>query len=184
MVDQGTGGRVSSLGYDIAGKTGTAGVGDEIRSAWFVAYTKQVSTAVMFVAGEGGSGDLDPYKRPGDGTFFGGTYPAMLWADVMKVAMDGLKNEPFPEPAYVNNGRTPSPTATVTTTTPTATPTNTPTPTATTTTTTSVPTAPATSATTTTAPPEPSVSVTTSAPPGGGKPSASKPGGPPTPSSS
>ena len=184
VVDQGTGGRVSSLGYDIAGKTGTAGVGDEIRSAWFVAYTKQVSTAVMFVAGEGGSGDLDPYKRPGDGTFFGGTYPAMLWADVMKVAMDGLKNEPFPEPAYVNNGRTPSPTATVTTTTPTATPTNTPTPTATTTTTTSMPTAPATSATTTTAPPEPSVSVTTSAPPGGGKPSASKPGGPPTPSSS
>lgn len=104
VVEQGTGGRVANLGYDIAGKTGTSGVGDAITSAWFVAYTKQISTSVMFVAGDGGNADLDPYKRPGDGTFFGGTYPAMVWADYMKVALKGQKNIPFAEPAWVNSG--------------------------------------------------------------------------------
>ncbi|CAI9403079.1 transglycosylase domain-containing protein [Aestuariimicrobium sp. T2.26MG-19.2B] len=104
VVKQGTGGRVADLGYDVAGKTGTSGVGTAITSAWFVAYTKQISTSVMFVAGDGGNGDLDPYKRPGDGTFFGGTYPAMVWADYMKVAMKGQKNIPFAPPVWVNSG--------------------------------------------------------------------------------
>ena len=61
VVNEGTGARVSSLGRDIAGKTGTAGVGDDVLSSWFVAYTKQVSTAVMYVAGDAGTADLDPY---------------------------------------------------------------------------------------------------------------------------
>lgn len=122
VVEQGTGGRVANLGYDVAGKTGTSGVGDAITSAWFVAYTKQISTSVMFVAGDGGNGDLDPYKRPGDGTFFGGTYPAMVWADYMKVAMKGQKNIPFAEPEWVNVGKEKNPSPTPTSATPSATP--------------------------------------------------------------
>ncbi|MGJ6980657.1 transglycosylase domain-containing protein [Aestuariimicrobium soli] len=132
VVKQGTGGRVADLGYDIAGKTGTSGVGDAITSAWFVAYTKQISTSVMFVAGDGGNGDLDPYKRPGDGTFFGGTYPAMVWADYMKVAMKGQKNIPFAEPAWVNSGSSKDSTVNPSSDSPTPTPTSdspTPTPT-------------------------------------------------------
>ncbi|WP_203568893.1 transglycosylase domain-containing protein [Aestuariimicrobium ganziense] len=108
VVDQGTGGRVRDLGHDIAGKTGTSGIDDTITSAWFVAYTKQISTAVMFVEGDAGNGDLDPYKRPGDGTFFGGTYPAMVWADFMKLALEGQENQPFDPPAWVNTDKEPS----------------------------------------------------------------------------
>lgn len=108
VVDQGTGGAVRNLGFDIAGKTGTSGVGDAITSAWFVAATRQISTSVMYVAGDQGTGDLDPYKRPGDGTFYGGTYPALTWADYMKVAMAGKENQPFTEPAWVNGGKEPS----------------------------------------------------------------------------
>lgn len=102
VVEQGTGSSVSDLGVEIAGKTGTSGVGDKITSAWFTAATRQVSTAVMYVAGDGGNGDLDPYKRPGDGTFFGGTYPAQTWADYMRVAIKQYKDEPLAEPDWVN----------------------------------------------------------------------------------
>ncbi len=97
VVSEGTGARVSRLGHEIAGKTGTAGVEDEIQSAWFVAYTRNYCTAVMFVVGDSGTGDLDPYKRPGDGTFYGGTYPAMVWADIMKVVLEGEEKVPFDE---------------------------------------------------------------------------------------
>lgn len=102
VVEEGTGRAVSDLGFEVAGKTGTSGVGDDITSAWFVAYTRQISTAVMYVAGDGGNSDLDPYRRPGDSTFFGGTYPALTWADYMRVAMEGLPRESFAEPDWVN----------------------------------------------------------------------------------
>ena len=95
VVEQGTGAAVSRLGYQVAGKTGTNGVGDKITSAWFVAYTKQISTAVMFVAGDGGTDDLDPFHAPDNPTFFGGTYPARTWAAVMDVAMKGKEHERF-----------------------------------------------------------------------------------------
>lgn len=121
VVTQGTGTAVSGLGHDIAGKTGTAGVGTSIVSAWFVAYTKQISTAVMYVAGDSGNADLDPYKRPSDATFFGGTYPAETWGDFMRIALEGLPNEPFttptqPSPAPVATSATPPATSTTPTT--------------------------------------------------------------------
>ncbi len=131
VVEQGTGRAVQTLARPVAGKTGTKdrenadGSGD-IVSAWFVAYTKQISTAVMYVAGADGNGDLDKYARPGDSTFFGGTYPALTWADYMKVATEGQAVKQFAPPAYVNGGRpTPTPTPTPT---PRPTPTATPTP--------------------------------------------------------
>ncbi|MCI1748399.1 MAG: penicillin-binding protein [Acidipropionibacterium sp.] len=102
VVSEGTGTAVSGLGYPVAGKTGTNGVGDTITSAWFVAYTRQISTAVMYVAGDSGNGDLDAYAAPGDATFFGGTYPAQTWAAYMSVAMSGKKAQKFPEPSWVN----------------------------------------------------------------------------------
>ena len=53
VVEQGTGGTVRTLDRPVAGKTGTKDVEDDIISAWFVAYTPQISTAVMYVAGDG-----------------------------------------------------------------------------------------------------------------------------------
>ena len=96
------------------GKTGTkdrtnADGSSDVVSAWFVAYTRQISTAVMYVAGNDGNGDLDKYARPGDSTFFGGTYPALTWADYMKTATKGQAVRQFPGPAYVNREEIPQP---------------------------------------------------------------------------
>jgi len=107
VVDNGSGKNVAGIGRPVAGKTGTASGGkneSEVRSAWFVGYTAQISTAVLYVAGDSGSEDLDPYKRPGDGTFFGGTYPALTWAEYMEKASKGMEIKDFPGPAYVNKG--------------------------------------------------------------------------------
>ena len=103
VVEQGTGRAVATLNRPVAGKTGTKdrenadGSGD-IVSAWFVAYTKQISTAVMYVAGNDGNADLDEFRRPGDPTFFGGTYPAMTWADYMAKATEGQPVKQFARP--------------------------------------------------------------------------------------
>ena len=114
VVEEGTGRAVSTLDRPIAGKTGTKdrenadGSGD-IVSAWFVAYTRQISTAVMYVAGNDGNADLDKFRRPGDPTFFGGTYPALTWADYMAKATEGQPVKQFAAPAYVNKDKFPSP---------------------------------------------------------------------------
>ena len=114
VVKEGTGSAVQSLNRPVAGKTGTkdrknADGSSDIVSAWFVAYTRQISTAVMYVAGNDGTGDLDKYARPGDSTFFGGTYPALTWADYMKTATKGQAVKQFPDPAYVNREEVPQP---------------------------------------------------------------------------
>ena len=124
VVDAGTGVAARALGYPAAGKTGTAGYGSGTGAAWFVGFTKQISTAVMYVAGDAGTSNLDPYAPPGR-LFYGSGYPAQTWVDYMKVAMKGLPKLPFDPPAYVNNGR-PTPTETPTET-PTDEPTDTPT---------------------------------------------------------
>ncbi len=108
VVEEGTGRTVAALGRPVAGKTGTNGVDvgeDEniVNSSWFVGYTHQISTAVMYVAGKTGSASLDPYRRPGDSTFFGATYPAQTWLGYMKTATDGQDVERFDDPAYVNS---------------------------------------------------------------------------------
>jgi membrane peptidoglycan carboxypeptidase len=117
VVENGTGSTVQTLNRPVAGKTGTNGVTDTegkdiVNSAWFVGYTRQISTAVMYVAGDGGNASLDDYARPGDSTFFGGTYPAQTWADYMETATKGQSVKQFDPPAYVNRERVPEPTAT------------------------------------------------------------------------
>jgi membrane peptidoglycan carboxypeptidase len=107
VVKDGTGTAAQQLGRPVAGKTGTQGVGDKITSAWFTGYTKQIATSVMYVAGDGGTQDLDKYKRPWDATFFGSSYPAMTWTDYMESATRGQKVKEFSDPAYVNRDKYP-----------------------------------------------------------------------------
>jgi membrane peptidoglycan carboxypeptidase len=106
VVENGTGRSVQTLNRPVAGKTGTNGVTvkgkDIVNSAWFVGYTKQIATAVMYVAGDAGTSSLDVYRRPGDSTFFGGTYPALTWSEYMSAATDGQAVKDFDPPAYVN----------------------------------------------------------------------------------
>jgi membrane peptidoglycan carboxypeptidase len=97
VADVGTGTNANVIGRDIAGKTGTATTdGGNVRSSWFVGYTPQLSTAVMYVRGNGNqplNGFMD--------TFYGGEYPARTWAAVMGPALEGEEVIPFPEPAFI-----------------------------------------------------------------------------------
>ncbi|WP_165872862.1 transglycosylase domain-containing protein [Nocardioides jejuensis] len=119
VIKSGTGTAAGALGRPAAGKTGTAtsedpnGGHDFTSSAWFVGFTPQLSTAVM-------------YNRTGDrgqplplagyiSSEFGGHFPAMTWASAMREALDGEPVESLPAPAYVDGnapetGHAPQPT--------------------------------------------------------------------------
>ncbi|MGL5808887.1 MAG: transglycosylase domain-containing protein [Nocardioides sp.] len=100
VVDGGTGQAARSLSpyRPAAGKTGTAtNAADEVSSAWFVGYTPQMATAVMYVRGKGNErleGWLPEY--------FGGAYPARTWTDVMNRLLEGQDVESFPPPANLD----------------------------------------------------------------------------------
>jgi membrane peptidoglycan carboxypeptidase len=97
VVKGGTGKAALALGRPAAGKTGTAtnNLG-QVDSAWFVGYTPQEATAVMYIRGKG-SGQLDGWLP----SYFGADYPARTWTAVMKADMEGLPIEEFPPPANV-----------------------------------------------------------------------------------
>jgi membrane peptidoglycan carboxypeptidase len=126
VVQGGTGTYARQLNRPVAGKTGTS---TNSRSAWFVGFTPQLSTAVaMYQVGKDGA----TVKMKGFGAFrsvTGGGYPVQIWTKYMAAALDGKPVIGFPDPTYggeVTN--TPPPTAAPTRTTP---PTQGPNPTAT-----------------------------------------------------
>lgn len=93
VVTSGTGTTAQQLGREVIAKTGTKDDGDsETISAWFVGATKQISTAVMFVAGDGNA-DLNPYSPYG--SFSSGLYPANTWEEYMASASQGMDYESF-----------------------------------------------------------------------------------------
>ena len=72
VVEDGTGQAALALDRPAAGKTGTAtNDKDQVSSAWFVGFTPQLSTAVMYVRGDGDD-QLDGWLP----TYFGAEYPA------------------------------------------------------------------------------------------------------------
>ncbi|MCG3040215.1 penicillin-binding protein [Streptomyces sp. S1A] len=95
----GTGTRAQELGRPVAGKTGTT---DKNKSAWWVGYTPQLSTAVTLFR-------TDPEKRTllsmnGTGGFesiHGGRLPTEVWTAYMKSAVKGVPVKDFPEPGPV-----------------------------------------------------------------------------------
>ena len=104
VVKTGTGTAALALGRPAAGKTGTAtasspdpGVDDYVSSAWFVGYTPQLATAVMYVRGKG-QGQLDGWLPE----YFGGSYPARTWTDVMTRDLEGTEPEDFPPAANLD----------------------------------------------------------------------------------
>ncbi len=98
VVTSGTGQAALALERPAAGKTGTATNGlDQVSSAWFVGYTPQLATAVMYVRGKG-NGQLDGWLP----SYFGADYPARTWTAVMKIDMEGLPEEDFPEAANLD----------------------------------------------------------------------------------
>lgn len=97
VTTSGTGRSVLGLGHQVAGKTGTKydSVNRKTVASWFVGYTKQVSTAVMFVAGDSGVENLDDYTHG----FYGSNYPARTWLASMQVTMEGRERLTFDGPS-------------------------------------------------------------------------------------
>jgi membrane peptidoglycan carboxypeptidase len=111
VVENGTGQAALELGRPAAGKTGTAtNDKDEVSSAWFVGFTPQISTAVMYVRGDGDD-QLDGWLP----SYFGADYPARTWTAIMQQDVEGMDVEEFPPPANVDgdaptDGHEPEPT--------------------------------------------------------------------------
>ena len=82
VIERGTA-QAASIGRAAAGKTGTT---SDYRDAWFVGYTPQAATAVWV-----GYPDTAIEMRNVHGIrVYGGTFPAMIWADYMRPLMAGL----------------------------------------------------------------------------------------------
>ncbi|MDP9821338.1 membrane peptidoglycan carboxypeptidase [Nocardioides massiliensis] len=85
-------------GRATAGKTGTAtNAKGEVSSSWFIGYTPQLSTAVMYVRGKGNE-QLEGYMPE----FFGGSYPARTFKAAMDAWHEDKPFEDFPPPVFVD----------------------------------------------------------------------------------
>ncbi|MBV7698838.1 transglycosylase domain-containing protein [Streptomyces sp. TRM70350] len=135
VVEEGTGTNAQLTGREVAGKTGTT---DGNKSAWFVGYTPQLSTAIsMFRYPDDENIKnrtfLEMYGTGDQKSIHGASFPAEIWHDYMEQALKGEPAKKFPEPEpigeVVNELPTPTPTPTVTETEEEESPSPTPTPT-------------------------------------------------------
>ncbi|MGG7572654.1 transglycosylase domain-containing protein [Streptomyces sirii] len=130
VIDNGTAKDANRLNMPAAGKTGTT---DENKSAWFVGYTKQLSTAItMFREDAQNPRQLSMNGVGGFDSIHGGALPTEVWTEYMLQAMNGVTPEPFPAAIPLgeraDEAGMPSPTPTPTPSdTPSATPSETPT---------------------------------------------------------
>ena len=85
VISNGTG-RAASIGKPAAGKTGTT---DDNKDAYFMGYTPNVVTGVWV-----GNDDNIAMNK----SIQGGTVPALIWKDVMKVATEPYGNAEFNYP--------------------------------------------------------------------------------------
>lgn len=95
VVNGGTGAAALALGRPAAGKTGTS---QQNASAWFSAYTPQLSAAVAFFR-DSASESLNGIG--GLNSVTGGTFPARIWTAFMKGALKGEPVMSFPAPANI-----------------------------------------------------------------------------------
>ncbi|GAA3300636.1 hypothetical protein GCM10020295_41860 [Streptomyces cinereospinus] len=119
VVEEGTGTNAQLTGREVAGKTGTT---DGNRSAWFVGYTPQLSTAIsMFRYPDDENIKnrtfLEMYGTGNQKSIHGASFPSEIWHDYMEQALKGepVRKFPVPEPigTVVNELPPPPPTPTV-----------------------------------------------------------------------
>ncbi|SDD72320.1 transglycosylase domain-containing protein [Streptomyces prasinopilosus] len=115
VVEEGTGSNAQLEGREVAGKTGTT---DGNKSAWFVGYTPQLSTAIsMFRYPDDETIKnrqfLEMFGTGGEKKIHGASFPSQIWADYMEDALKDQKAVPFPTPEPIGEivNDTPSPTA-------------------------------------------------------------------------
>ncbi|MFI1729172.1 transglycosylase domain-containing protein [Streptomyces acidicola] len=120
VVEDGTGTNAQLPGRDVAGKTGTT---DGNKSAWFVGYVPQLSTAIgMYRMDDNASGKerefLQMYGTGDQESIHGASFPSEIWHDYMEQALKGESAKDFPKPepigVVVNDDPDPTPTPTPT----------------------------------------------------------------------
>ncbi|MEQ4610734.1 transglycosylase domain-containing protein [Streptomyces cavourensis] len=99
VVEKGTGTPAQLEGREAAGKTGTT---DGNKSAWFVGYTPQISTAISMFRLDDDETNKDRkfeemFGTGGEAKIHGSSFPATIWHDYMTAAMKGKKAVKFPE---------------------------------------------------------------------------------------
>ncbi|MGW9028719.1 transglycosylase domain-containing protein [Streptomyces sp. NPDC055722] len=116
VVDKGTGTAARLAGRDVAGKTGTT---DDNKSAWFVGYTPQLSTAIGMYRMDDNAANknrtfLKMYGTGGQKEIHGASFPAQIWHDYMEQALQGQDPVKFPTPEPIGKviNDTPSPSVT------------------------------------------------------------------------
>ncbi|MDJ1131668.1 transglycosylase domain-containing protein [Streptomyces iconiensis] len=119
VVDRGTGTVAKGLGRPVAGKTGTT---DGNKSAWFVGYTPQLSTAVgMWRLNDDAKVKnrkfLEMFGTGGQEKIHGASFPATIWTSYMREALEGTKIRQFPDAQPIGDkvfgpGASPKPTPT------------------------------------------------------------------------
>ncbi|AXH96762.1 transglycosylase domain-containing protein [Ornithinimicrobium avium] len=90
VMTQGSGTTAGDVGRPVAGKSGTS---EDNVSAWFDGFAPQLATGVVMYKGDGtvpmqDVGGLDQVT--------GGTFPAQVWGEFMRLAMEGEEVVPFP----------------------------------------------------------------------------------------
>ncbi|MFF4758802.1 transglycosylase domain-containing protein [Streptomyces sp. NPDC001292] len=120
VVEKGTGTNAQLPGREVAGKTGTT---DGNKSAWFVGYTPQLSTAIgMFRLDDNEKNKSrkfeEMYGTGGQDKIHGASFPSEIWHDYMLEALQGAPAEKFPKPEpigeIVNAAPSPTPTPSAT----------------------------------------------------------------------
>ncbi|MEU6809550.1 transglycosylase domain-containing protein [Streptomyces sp. NPDC046831] len=95
VVENGTAKKIADIGFPAAGKTGTT---DKNKSAWFVGYTRELSTAVTLFRTDPAQAELLSMNGTGGvPSIHGGDIPAQIWKDYMAEATKGDAHKPFPD---------------------------------------------------------------------------------------
>ncbi|WP_415952018.1 transglycosylase domain-containing protein [Streptomyces sp. KLOTTS4A1] len=87
VVEHGTGTAALAVGRPAAGKTGTA---EEDKAAWFAGYTPELVTVVAVMGQDPETAAHTPlYGALGQPRINGGAYPARIWAQFTRTALEG-----------------------------------------------------------------------------------------------
>ena len=101
-VERGTAIAARDLNRPASAKTGTT---DGNKSAWFVGYTPQLSTAVLMAKENSAGLPVSLSNTGGLKTVTGGSFPAAIWTKYMKAALRGQPVEQLPAPPSSINDR-------------------------------------------------------------------------------